>query len=242
MVCALCKATLEASTPLFPVPDFSSSLYLYHSCRTCCGIYISPTVAFFSALCFVHLPSAAPPPSSHIVSLVFYRSGCFTFFATGSTMNPHHIILSPFLRNTSFIIIPRHRFCFLLPPLPPPLTIRKHNRNQQRTDYTLTPACTIRLLHHCCPSLCLSSAPARPRVRLVAIPFVVCISRPRLPGHVFNGPFCLCSLCISRFGSRIPLQSYRYTLLKFRFLSLPSCVLSCVYPRPQYPLIVVSRA
>ena len=174
--------------PLFP-PIFSSSLYhpLYHPCRIRCGSYIFLAVAFF-ALCFLHLPSfRGPPPPSHTVLLVFYRSGCFTFLlCDGFCHEPTSYNLIAFPSQHQSHYNSESSFLFPLPPFLPPLAIHKHNRNQQRCDHTLTPCihpswpfASYTFVVH--PPSFLGSA--RPRIRCMYF-------RPCLPDHVSNGPFC----------------------------------------------------
>ena len=209
--------------PLFP-PVFSSSLYhpLYHPCRTRCGSYISLAVAFF-ALCFLHLPSArGPPHPSHIVLLVFYRSGCFTFFlCDGFRHEPtsYNLITFPSQHQSHY----NSESSFLFPP--PPSSLHSPFTSTIATNKDVIvlspPASTRRGPSPPAPSLsilCLFSVP-------LGLAFVVCISARVYRITYPMDPFVL---CISRFSSRIPpLQSYRYTLLKLCFplsLSLSSCV------------------
>ena len=97
---------------------------------------------------------------------------------------------------------------------------------------------TLRFLHHCCPS----SVFSRFRFGLAFVWWLfhsLYVFPPVFTGSSIQRTLCFCSLCISRFAS--PLQSYRYILLKSRFLSLPSCVLSCVYPRPSPSHRLITR-
>jgi len=92
----------------FPfTPSFLYHL-LYHLRRTRTGIYTPP------------LPRRVFPsaPTSSIVLSVFYHSGClFVCFAAVTTLNPHRIILSPFLRTTN-LVNSEAPFLFSAFPLP----------------------------------------------------------------------------------------------------------------------------
>ena len=142
-------------------------------------------------------------------------------------MNPHHIILSLFLRNISFIIIPRHRFCLPLPPLHPQLA---------STTATNGELIILSLPHAPLLSIPLSLLGSGSASRSFGGHSIRCMYfPPAFTGHVSNGPFCLCSLCISRFGSRIPPTVVKIYIFEIMFslspfLCLELCLSSSSVP------------
>lgn len=117
-VCVLCKITLEASTPCLPL--FSLLAYTV-PCTTPtapAAVPIFPSLSLFLPFVFfIPHPPRGPPPPSHIVLLVFYRSGCFTFFlCDGFCHEPtsYNLITFPSQHQSHY----NSESSFLFPPPP----------------------------------------------------------------------------------------------------------------------------
>ena len=177
--------------PRFHHPIFSSSVYhhLYHPCRTSCGNLYFPHCRLFLCPLFSSSLIRGPPPPSHIVSLVFYRPGCSTFFLCDGLYHeptPYNLITFPLQHQSYYNSEAR----FLFPP--PPSSLHRRNRYSPPRALAMILASYTIVVH---PLTFLGSGSAS---RSFGGHSIRCMCfRPCLPGLVFKGPFCFCSLYFS---------------------------------------------